>query len=135
MVNISPNKCRLIDSSAPKELRVSSGQASFPTVLVASAISNSLILCLFILQIGVVQTAYANGAATNFVKNELQLQTLMTKTGVKHLHHAAVTFDAGIYFESNGHGTVVFSQKLLAFLEEVWHEHGLSLIVLGRYMR
>ncbi|VDM65147.1 unnamed protein product, partial [Strongylus vulgaris] len=32
-------------------------------------------------------------------------------TGVKHLHHAAVKFDIGVYFEANGHGTVVFSEK------------------------
>ncbi|KAK6031297.1 phosphoglucomutase/phosphomannomutase protein [Ostertagia ostertagi] len=32
-------------------------------------------------------------------------------TGVKHLHHAAMKFDIGIYFEANGHGTVVFSEK------------------------
>ena len=36
---------------------------------------------------------------------------MITKTGVKHLHHAAQQFDIGIYFEANGHGTVVFSDK------------------------
>ena len=37
---------------------------------------------------------------------------IITKTGVKHLHHAAVlNFDVGIYFEANGHGTVVFGPK------------------------
>lgn len=30
-------------------------------------------------------------------------------TGVKHLHHKAVEYDIGVYFEANGHGTVVFS--------------------------
>lgn len=32
-----------------------------------------------------------------------------TATGVKHLHHAAARFDIGVYFEANGHGTVIFS--------------------------
>ena len=32
-----------------------------------------------------------------------------TKTGVKHLHHAAQEFDIGVYFEANGHGTVSIS--------------------------
>ena len=32
-------------------------------------------------------------------------------TGVKHLHSAAKKYDAGIYFEANGHGTILFSQK------------------------
>jgi len=31
-------------------------------------------------------------------------------TGVKHLHHAAEHFNVGVYFEANGHGTVLFSQ-------------------------
>lgn len=31
-------------------------------------------------------------------------------TGVKHLHHEALSFDIGVYFEANGHGTVIFSQ-------------------------
>ena len=28
-------------------------------------------------------------------------------TGVKHLHRKAMDFDIGIYFEANGHGTVL----------------------------
>ncbi|KIH47135.1 hypothetical protein ANCDUO_22809 [Ancylostoma duodenale] len=36
---------------------------------------------------------------------------IFVPTGVKHLHHAAANFDIGIYFEANGHGTVVFSEK------------------------
>lgn len=35
-------------------------------------------------------------------------------TGVKHLHHAAESFDIGVYFEANGHGTVLFSPSTLA---------------------
>jgi phosphoacetylglucosamine mutase len=30
-------------------------------------------------------------------------------TGVKHLHQKALEYDIGIYFEANGHGTVIFS--------------------------
>lgn len=32
-------------------------------------------------------------------------------TGVKHLHKAALDYDIGVYFEANGHGTVIFSEK------------------------
>merc|ERR1719300_1914102 len=32
-------------------------------------------------------------------------------TGVKHLHHRAQEFDIGVYFEANGHGTVLFSKQ------------------------
>jgi len=30
---------------------------------------------------------------------------------VKHVHHAAKAFDIGVYFEANGHGTVLFSDR------------------------
>ena len=36
-----------------------------------------------------------------------------TPTGVKHLHHAAEKLDIGVYFEANGHGTVIFSDDTL----------------------
>jgi phosphoacetylglucosamine mutase len=65
------------------------------------------------LKIGVVQTAYANGASTKYVEKSLNLPVVCTPTGVKHLHHAAKNFDVGVYFEANGHGTVVFSQLAL----------------------
>lgn len=31
-------------------------------------------------------------------------------TGVKHLHHKALEYDIGVYFEANGHGSVLFSE-------------------------
>lgn len=34
-------------------------------------------------------------------------------TGVKHLHHEAEKYDVGVYFEANGHGTVLFSPDAL----------------------
>ncbi|KAL2885337.1 Phosphoacetylglucosamine mutase [Ceratocystis lukuohia] len=66
------------------------------------------------LSIGVVQTAYANGASTQYITRNLSLPVLCTATGVKHLHHAAQKFDIGIYFEANGHGTVLFSNTAIA---------------------
>lgn len=65
------------------------------------------------LKIGAVQTAYANGASTNYVTKTLKLPVVCTPTGVKWLHHAATKFDVGVYFEANGHGTVVFSQAAI----------------------
>ena len=61
------------------------------------------------LKIGVVQTAYANGASTEYITTHLRLPVTCTNTGVKYLHHAATKFDIGVYFEANGHGTVIFS--------------------------
>jgi phosphoacetylglucosamine mutase len=48
---------------------------------------------------------------------------------VKYLHHEAKAFDIGIYFEANGHGTVLFKPTLLQRLqdmdpEQVWGAHG-----------
>lgn len=68
------------------------------------------------LKIGVVQTAYANGSSTAYITKSLNLPVICTPTGVKHLHHAAVKFDVGVYFEANGHGTVVFSSAALKTL-------------------
>ena len=65
------------------------------------------------LRIGVVQTAYANGASTDYISSNLKLPVVCTNTGVKHLHHAATKFDIGVYFEANGHGTVLFSDLAL----------------------
>ncbi|OMO92470.1 hypothetical protein COLO4_17563 [Corchorus olitorius] len=66
--------------------------------------------------LGVVQTAYANGAATDYLK-QLGLEVIFTPTGVKHLHEKAAQFDIGIYFEANGHGTILFSESFLSWLE------------------
>uniref|UniRef100_A0A8C7IP63 Phosphoacetylglucosamine mutase n=1 Tax=Oncorhynchus kisutch TaxID=8019 RepID=A0A8C7IP63_ONCKI len=62
------------------------------------------------LQIAVVQTAYANGSSTRYLEDTMKVIVRCTETGVKHLHHAAQEFDIGVYFEANGHGTVLFTR-------------------------
>ena len=69
-------------------------------------ISSKFSQCGVSLQLGVVQTAYANGSSTNYLLNELKVDVKCVPTGVKHLHHAAKDFHIGVYFEANGHGTV-----------------------------
>lgn len=83
-------------------------------------------------KVGVVQTAYANGASTKYLTEVLVRQVSVfyrlrqlilfagqgvpvtcVPTGVKHLHHAAESYDIGAYFEANGHGTVLFSPSTL----------------------
>ncbi|KAI9757932.1 MAG: hypothetical protein M4579_003268 [Chaenotheca gracillima] len=68
------------------------------------------------LRVGVVQTAYANGSSTSYINKSLNLPVVCTNTGVKYLHHAATKFDIGVYFEANGHGTVVFSSSAMKTL-------------------
>lgn len=65
---------------------------------------------------GVVQTAYANGAATAALRQR-GVGVALALTGVKHLHAAAKAFDAGVYYEANGHGSVVLSAALAALLD------------------
>uniref|UniRef100_A0A803L5U1 Phosphoacetylglucosamine mutase n=1 Tax=Chenopodium quinoa TaxID=63459 RepID=A0A803L5U1_CHEQI len=67
-------------------------------------------------RLGIVQTAYANGASTDYLKN-LGLDVVFTPTGVKYLHEKASQYDIGIYFEANGHGTILFSDSVLSWLE------------------
>jgi phosphoacetylglucosamine mutase len=69
-------------------------------------------------KVGVVQTAYANGASTNYLK-KCGVPLAMAKTGVKYVHHAALEFDVGIYFEANGHGTVLFQDSVIKVLEDL----------------
>lgn len=68
------------------------------------------------LTVGIVQTAYANGSSTKFIQEELKIPVQCTPTGVKHLHHKAQQYDVGIYFEANGHGTVLFSDKFIKYV-------------------
>jgi phosphoacetylglucosamine mutase len=62
-----------------------------------------------------VQTAYANGASTRYLQ-AAGIPVISAKTGVKYCHHAALAYDLAVYFEANGHGTALFSQRLLDLL-------------------
>ncbi|CAI5769762.1 phosphoacetylglucosamine mutase isoform X1 [Podarcis lilfordi] len=62
------------------------------------------------LSFAVIQTAYANGSSTRYLEETMKVPVHCAKTGVKHLHHKAQEFDIGVYFEANGHGTVLFSK-------------------------
>ena len=68
------------------------------------------------LSVAVVQTAYANGNSGRYI-GSLGVPTRLAKTGVKFVHHVAVQHDVAIYFEANGHGTLLFSDTAVAALE------------------
>uniref|UniRef100_A0A671X4G7 Phosphoacetylglucosamine mutase n=1 Tax=Sparus aurata TaxID=8175 RepID=A0A671X4G7_SPAAU len=76
------------------------------------------------LQIAVVQTAYANGSSTRYLEDTMKVIVRCTKTGVKHLHHAAQEFDIGVYFEANGHGTVLFSKAAQEKIQQLAENTG-----------
>jgi phosphoacetylglucosamine mutase len=72
------------------------------------------------LSVGLVQTAYANGASTHYVCKVMKnssIEIKLAKTGVKFVEHEAKNFDIGMYFEANGHGTVIFSSKAAEVLD------------------
>jgi phosphoacetylglucosamine mutase len=41
------------------------------------------------------------------------MEPVYAATGVKFLHEKAEHFDIGVYFEANGHGTVIFNETFL----------------------
>ncbi|XP_072934714.1 phosphoacetylglucosamine mutase [Epargyreus clarus] len=104
------NKMHLLDGD-----RIATLLASYITQLQTACNAPAL-------TIGLVQTAYANGASTRYITQELKIPVTCVKTGVKHLHHAAMSYDIGIYFEANGHGTVVYSQQAKATISKIAEE-------------
>lgn len=69
------------------------------------------------LSLGVVQTPYANGSSTDYLRRELNLRVDFADTGVKNLHKQAMEYDLGVYFEANGHGTIWVSDKARNLVE------------------
>lgn len=72
--------------------------------------------------VAVIHTGYSNKAFLDYI-NKLGIQTICTATGVKNLHCEALKYDISIYFESNGHGTVLFNKKYyeLSMLQKFFH--------------
>lgn len=112
-------RCCSIDGDADRVVFFTKKNGSFHLLngdsiscLTTAYLTDLLSPCIDNLTLGVVQTAYANGASTHYIKTCLQnVHHEYTKTGVKHLHHASKKYDIGVYFEANGHGTVLFSDK------------------------
>lgn len=81
------------------------------------------------INLGVVQTAYANGASTNFLRKTVGEKSLAcAKTGVKHCHHKALSYDIGVYFEANGHGTLICNEKAMGLIRDSQHEKLINFI-------
>lgn len=71
------------------------------------------------ISLGVVGTAYSNGAFLNYIKNTLGLKLSMSKTGIKHLSEEGKKFDISTYFESNGHGTLAYNETIKGKIEKL----------------
>lgn len=72
--------------------------------------------------IAVIHTGYSNQAFIRYIRS-LGIQTYCTATGVKNLHREALKHDISIYFETNGHGTVIFNKDYdtLTDLQHFFH--------------
>lgn len=86
-------------------------------ILVAAFLKEKTIAAQLPLNVGLVQTAYANGNSTRYLTDKMGLSVSCAKTGVKHLHHLALEYDIGVYFEANGHGTVIFSDRAISTIQ------------------
>ncbi|KAI4460421.1 phosphoacetylglucosamine mutase [Holotrichia oblita] len=78
------------------------------------------------LNLGLIQTAYANGASTEYITQKLKIPVACVSTGVKHLHHKALEYEIGVYFEANGHGTVVFQKTAKDKLKQATGDSSLT---------
>lgn len=47
------------------------------------------------------------------------MDPIYAATGVKYLHEKAEHYDIGIYYEANGHGTVIFAKNYIGRYEAV----------------
>lgn len=72
------------------------------------------------ISIGVICTAYSNGAFMNSVIHDLGFMLVLAKTGVKHLEQKTKLFDISLYFESNGHGTLAYAGDMRKKIEKLY---------------
>lgn len=65
--------------------------------LIADYLIDLIRKCGISLNLGIVQTAYANGGSSDYIKEKLKVNVACVPTGVKHLHHKALEYDIGEY--------------------------------------
>ena len=82
--------------------------------------------------IGYIHTPYTNTAIIDYIKNmNSKINIICTATGVKNLHHEALKYDISVYFESNGHGTILINNKKLLDISFFNHVSMLNNEVVG----
>ncbi|OZC10386.1 phosphoglucomutase/phosphomannomutase, alpha/beta/alpha domain I [Onchocerca flexuosa] len=72
-----------------------------------------------IFTVSVIQTGYANGNSTKFLKDEMGIHVSCVATGIKNLQKEAIKYDIAVYFEANGHGTVYFSPRFYDIIRTI----------------
>eukprot|EP00827_Trimyema_finlayi_P007120 TRINITY_DN960_c0_g1_i1.p1 TRINITY_DN960_c0_g1~~TRINITY_DN960_c0_g1_i1.p1 ORF type:complete len:586 (-),score=213.57 TRINITY_DN960_c0_g1_i1:33-1790(-) len=67
--------------------------------------------------VGSALTGYTNGCGVKFLRDQ-GVDVKISPSGVKNLHHVSLDFDIGVYFEANGHGTLIVNNGKQEILEE-----------------
>ncbi|XP_023248512.1 phosphoacetylglucosamine mutase isoform X2 [Copidosoma floridanum] len=98
-------------------------------ILMAAYLKELLLQSHLDVQLGLVQTAYANGSSTAYITDTLKVPVACVPTGVKYLHHKALEFEIGVYFEANGHGTVIFKDSAVQRIRSVASARNLSHVI------
>lgn len=70
------------------------------------------------LTLQVIQTAYSNKMSENFIAGQLGVRVTTTATGVKNLMRKASNCDISIFFEANGHGSIIYNNKAKMTVED-----------------
>uniref|UniRef100_A0A915Q0M9 phosphoacetylglucosamine mutase n=1 Tax=Setaria digitata TaxID=48799 RepID=A0A915Q0M9_9BILA len=104
------NKCVLIDGD-----KIAALFAKYITERITGAGLSD------VFTVSVIQTGYANGNSTRFLKNEMGVHVRCVATGIKNLQREAIKYDIAVYFEANGHGTVYFSPRFYEIMRTIIH--------------
>ncbi|CAG9320240.1 PGM3 [Blepharisma stoltei] len=81
-------------------------------------------------KVTVVTTGYSNSASLEYLEQR-GIEIVLVATGVKYLHEAAKKAEISVYFEANGHGTIIASENKLASLKELNAEKLLAFLSLA----
>ena len=104
---------RLVYYKSAEQLSVLGGERL--TVLYATALKRLLSQTSSDTKITVVTTGYSNSASILYLESQ-GIKSIIVPTGVKYLHQEAHHHDISIYFESNGHGTILHKPELISSL-------------------
>ena len=77
----------------------------------------SALYCLFLqkysdFKITFIHTSYTNHGLLDYLKS-LNIKCVCVPTGIKHLQKESLNHDLSVYFESNGHGSIHYKEKIL----------------------
>jgi phosphoacetylglucosamine mutase len=106
---------RVVYYKSSSDLEVLGGERL--TVLYAAAIKKLMNESNISTPIHVVTTGYSNFASLNYLTSQ-GISYVIVPTGVKYLHEEAHKHEISVYFEANGHGTILYHASVIAQFKE-----------------